>query len=132
MIISMNACQPQPDIAMQRRVLRRLREPRALLIVARDVETCGVIIPHEDGTIPRAPVAGCSIGEALTLLDAGWIEPVNRSDRISRWRITDSGRAHVTDLLNRQRARLDGRAPSSETLIKWSAQRHLRRAGRIV
>lgn len=129
---------PLPDsaTAMQRRILRRMREPNARLVAARDVELCGVLILNQDGTAQRQPVATCTASEAFSLFDAGWIEPVAANGVSARYEITDAGRAHVANLLNQQRARLDGRncvaRPDGETLVKWSAKRHLRRQGRVI
>ncbi len=87
------------------RVLRRLCESGAVLAVAEDMDKAVVVRDSGDCGTTRTAVVDCKIAQALALKD--WISCDNPG-RISRYRITTSGRSALSHLLadseNRARA----------------------------
>jgi len=79
-----------------RRILRRLCEPAAVLAVARDMEKAVVVREADDGRTTRTAVVDRPIAQAMALKD--WIT-CEVQGRISRYRITGTGRAALKRLL---------------------------------
>lgn len=78
------------------RVLRRLCESGALLAVAENMDKAVVVRDDGDGGNTRTAVVECSVAQALALKE--WIS-CDKPGRISRYRITNSGRAALSHLL---------------------------------
>nr|WP_245904666.1 DUF6456 domain-containing protein [Pseudoroseicyclus aestuarii] len=91
------SCPAEGDLAREGlRVLRRLAEPRAVLAVAREMET-GLVLRDEEGAAPqRLATVSRSIAEAMALKD--WIAAEDPAARILRYRITGPGRAALRAL----------------------------------
>ncbi|SPJ29795.1 DUF6456 domain-containing protein [Falsiruegeria mediterranea] len=90
------------------RVLRRLCESGAVLAVAEDMDKAVVVRDDGQTGSTRTAVVDCTIAQALALKD--WISCDNPG-RISRYRITATGRAALGQLLaeaeNRARSQKD-------------------------
>lgn len=80
-----------------RRILRRLSEPGACLAVARDMEKAVVVRDTGGGNTVRTAVVDRPVAEAMALKD--WIS-CPAPDRISKYRITVSGRAALKRILS--------------------------------
>lgn len=78
------------------RVLRRLCENGALLAVAENMDKAVVVRDDGEGGNTRTAVVDCSVAQALALKE--WIS-CDKPGRISRYRITTSGRAALGHLL---------------------------------
>lgn len=91
---------PSPDEATfdreARRVLRRLTESGAVLAVAREMDKAVVVREISDGRTMRTGVVDCAIAQAMALRE--WIE-CRAPGRISRYRITQTGKAALRRLL---------------------------------
>ncbi len=85
-------------------VLRRLCETRAVLAVARDMETAVVVREDDAGGSIRTAVVEREIAQALAL--KGWISCKEPEARIARYAITGAGR----DALRRLTAQEENRA----------------------
>ncbi|MFD1912495.1 DUF6456 domain-containing protein [Halodurantibacterium flavum] len=79
-----------------RRVLRRLCEPGAVLVVAPGMEKAAVLRELPDGMTARVAVLDRHIAEAFALKD--WIT-CRRSGRVARYEATAAGRAAVRRFL---------------------------------
>ncbi|MCG7518502.1 DUF6456 domain-containing protein [Ruegeria sp. Ofav3-42] len=88
------------------RILRRLCETGAVLAVAEEMDKAVVVRDSGDSGATRTAVVDCKIAQALALKD--WISCDNPG-RISRYRISSSGRAALSQLIaeaeNKARAR---------------------------
>ncbi|KUJ80120.1 DUF6456 domain-containing protein [Ruegeria profundi] len=88
------------------RILRRLCETGAVLAVAEEMDKAVVVRDLGDGGTARTAVVDCRIAQALALKD--WISCDNPG-RISRYRISSSGRSALSQLIaddeNKARAR---------------------------
>ncbi|WP_170463974.1 DUF6456 domain-containing protein [Ruegeria arenilitoris] len=88
------------------RILRRLCETGAVLAVAEEMDKAVVVRDSGDNAATRTAVVDCRIAQALALKD--WISCGNPG-RISRYRISSSGRAALSQLIaeaeNKARAR---------------------------
>ncbi|WP_170412702.1 DUF6456 domain-containing protein [Ruegeria atlantica] len=88
------------------RILRRLCETGAVLAVAEEMDKAVVVRDTGDGGTTRTAVVDCTIAQALALND--WISCDNPG-RISRYRISSSGRSALSQLIaeaeNKARAR---------------------------
>jgi hypothetical protein len=80
-----------------RRILRRLSEPGACLAVAKDMEKAVVVRDVGAGQTVRTAVMDRPVAEAMALKD--WIS-CDAPGRISRYRITQAGRAALKRLLS--------------------------------
>ena len=89
-----------------RRILRRLNEPGACLAVARDMENAVVVRDTADGRTVRTAVVERAVAEAMALKD--WLSCASQG-RISRYRITATGRAALKRLLAEEAAVKAGR-----------------------
>lgn len=74
-----------------KRILLRLSEPRALLAVAREMETAVIVRTGPDGDQIRTAVVDREIAQAIALKD--WISCADPSGRVARYVITNAGRA---------------------------------------
>lgn len=87
------------------RVLRRLCETGAVLAVAEDMDKAVVVRDNGEVGTTRTAVVDCKIAQALALKD--WIACDNPG-RVSRYRITQTGRSALSQLIaeaeNRARA----------------------------
>lgn len=89
-----------------RRILRRLNEPGACLAVARDMENAVVVRDTVDGRTVRTAVVERAVVEAMALKD--WLDCA-APGRISRYRITATGRSALKRLLAEEAAAKAGR-----------------------
>lgn len=98
------------------RVLRRLCESGAVLAVAEDMDKAVVVRDDGQSGSTRTAVVDCTIAQALALKD--WISCDNPG-RISRYRITATGRTALGQLLaeaeNRARSRNDNGFAEAQT-----------------
>ncbi|EEE36463.1 hypothetical protein RKLH11_296 [Rhodobacteraceae bacterium KLH11] len=78
------------------RVLRRMCESGAVLAVAEDMDKAVVVRDSGEGGTTKTAVVDCEIAQALALKD--WISCDNPG-RISRYRISTSGRAALSHLI---------------------------------
>lgn len=79
-----------------KRVLLRLCEPGAVMAVAREMETAVIVRETSDGEQLRTAVVEREIAQALALKD--WISCPDTSARVSRYFITNAGRAALRAL----------------------------------
>jgi len=79
-----------------KRVLRRLCEPRAVLAVAREMETAVVVRESDDGESLRTAIVDREIAQAMALKE--WITSPDDAVRIRRYFITNAGRAALRRL----------------------------------
>lgn len=97
---------PAPDAATleseARRVLRRLCEAGAVLAVAENMDKAVIVRDGEGTASTRTAVVDCAVAQAMALKN--WIFCANPG-RISRYRITASGRTALGQLLADQENR---------------------------
>ena len=79
-----------------KRILRRMCEPRAVLAVAREMETAVVARENDEGESLRTAIVDREIAQAMAL--KGWINCPDDGSRIRRYFITNSGRAALRRL----------------------------------
>lgn len=84
-------------------VLRRLCEPDAVLAVAENMEKAVVVRDNGDGNSTRTAIVDTEIAQTMAL--KGWIACA-RPGRISRYRITATGRSDLIRLLAREESRV--------------------------
>ncbi len=100
-----------PDEAMiereGRRILRRLAENGAVLAVARDMDKAVVVRETPDGRAVRTGVVDRAVAQAMALKD--WIS-CRTEGRISRYGITQAGRAALQRLMAADQSASDGLA----------------------
>lgn len=101
--ISVQPVDDQNLLQESRRVLRRLSEPGAVLAVAADMEKAVVVREMPDGGTLRSAVVDAPIAEAMALKD--WIS-CDEPGRISRYKITGSGRAALNQLVAQHESKL--------------------------
>lgn len=126
---SMNASVRPPVITDERiinrearRILRRLCETGALLVLATDMEKAVVLRPGPGGEQTRTAVVDRAVAIAFALRD--WVQPVELG-RIAKYRITSAGKSALKRLIeeDRQRRVADGRAPAfAESQSPFQAQ----------
>ncbi|MEM9318202.1 MAG: DUF6456 domain-containing protein [Pseudomonadota bacterium] len=94
-----------------RRILRRLCETGALLVLASDMEKAVVLRPGPNGEQTRTAVVDRAVSIAFALRD--WIQPVELG-RLAKYRITTTGKSALKRLIEeeRQRRMADNRAPA--------------------
>ncbi|MEM1274083.1 MAG: DUF6456 domain-containing protein [Pseudomonadota bacterium] len=105
-----------------RRILRRLCETGALLVLASDMEKAVVLRPGPDGEQTRTAVVDRAVAIAFGLRD--WIQAVEFG-RIAKYRITSAGKSALKRLIeeDRQRRVAEGRAPAfAEAQTTFQAQ----------
>ena len=79
-----------------KRVLLRLCEPGAVMAVAREMETAVIVRETSDGGQLRTAVVDRDIAQAIALKD--WISCRDTAGRVSRYFITNAGRAALRAL----------------------------------
>ena len=92
------------------RILRRLCEKGAVLAVAIDMEKAVVVRDGAAGASTRTAVVDREIAEAMALQD--WIS-TETSGRITRYRITGTGRTALTQMMDGAGERADGMAEAA-------------------
>ncbi|MBV2361131.1 helix-turn-helix domain containing protein [Thalassococcus sp. CAU 1522] len=92
-----------------RRVLHRLCESGAMLAVAADMEKAVVVRDNGEGSTMRTAVVDAPVAEAMAL--KAWIH-CDAPGRISRYRITASGRAAFNRIVAEKESRIRGFAES--------------------
>lgn len=97
-----------------RRLLRRLSEPGACLAVAQDMEKAVVVRDVPGGRTLRTAVVDREIAEAIALKE--WIA-CDAPARVSRYRITQTGRAALKRLLAEEKAAEGGFAEASTPFV---------------
>ncbi len=88
-----------------RRILRRLCESGAVLAVAAEMDKAVVVRDTGDGGSARTGVVDVAVAEAMAL--KGWIA-CDQPARISRYRVTASGRAALNRLVAEQENKVRG------------------------
>ncbi len=83
-------------------ILRRLCEPDAVLAVAENMEKAVVVRDSGDGNSARTAVVDTEIAQAMAL--KGWISCA-QPGRVSRYRITATGRSDLIRLLAKEESR---------------------------
>lgn len=89
-----------------KRILRRLCEPRAVLAVAREMETAVVVRETETGDSLRTAIVDREIAQAMAL--KSWIACPDDAGRIRRYFITNAGRAALRRLTAADENRAQG------------------------
>lgn len=89
-----------------KRILRRLCEPRAVLAVAREMETAVVVREADNGDSLRTAVVDREIAQAMALKE--WIACPDDEGRIRRYFITNAGRAALRRLTAADENRAQG------------------------
>jgi DNA-binding MarR family transcriptional regulator len=79
-----------------KRILRRMCEPRAVLAVAREMETAVVVRENDAGESLRTAIVDREIAQAMALKE--WISCPEDGSRIRRYFITNAGRAALRRL----------------------------------
>lgn len=85
-----------------RKVLSRMCESEAVLAVAENMEKAVVVRDAPDGTSKRTAVVDAEIVQAMAL--KGWISCA-KPGRVSRYRITASGRSDLSRLMAKEESR---------------------------
>ncbi len=104
-----------------KRILRRLCEPRAVLAVAREMETAVVVRENDEGESLRTAVVDREIAQAMAL--KAWIQCPDDTGRIRRYFITNAGRAALRTLTaadeNRAQGFNDNPGHDDANVTKW-------------
>lgn len=105
-----------------KRILRRLCEPRAVLAVAREMETAVVVRETDAGESLRTAVVDREIAQAMAL--KSWITCPDDEGRIWRYFITNAGRAALRSLTaadeNRAQGFCEKRKDQDAGVDEWS------------
>lgn len=103
------------------RILRRLCEAGAVLAVAAEMEKAVVVRDASDGSTTRTAIVDRAIAEAMALND--WIA-CDAPGRISRYKITQTGRAALSRMLAEQESRAASKANAgfAEAQTPFAAQ----------
>jgi hypothetical protein len=102
-----------------RRVLRRLCEPTAVLVLAADMDKAAVL-RGDSGDVPtRTAVVERSVAHALALKD--WIS-CERAGRVATYRITSAGRAALKRFLAEDETKKRTEMGFSENVTPFTAQ----------
>lgn len=96
-----------------KRILRRMCEPRAVLAVAREMETAVVVRENDAGESLRTAIVDREIAQAMALKE--WISSPEDGGRIRRYFVTNSGRAALRRLTAADDNRANGFAEHSGT-----------------
>ncbi len=105
-----------------RRILRRLCETEALLVLASDMEKAVVLRPGPAGEQTRTAVVDRAVAIAFALRD--WVQPIELG-RLAKYRVTTAGKSALKRLIeeDRQRRMAEGRAPAfAESQSPFQAQ----------
>jgi DNA-binding MarR family transcriptional regulator len=97
-----------------KRILRRMCEPRAVLAVAREMETAVVVRENDEGESLRTAIVDREIAQAMALKE--WISCPDDQNRIRRYFITNSGRAALRRLTAADENKAQGFAEQRGTL----------------
>lgn len=97
-----------------KRVLLRLCEPGAVMAVAREMETAVIVRETDDGDQLRTAVVEREIAQALALKD--WISCPDATGRVSRYFITNAGRAALRALMAQSENAASGFADARSTM----------------
>ena len=104
-----------------KRILRRLCEPRAVLAVAREIDTAVVVRELDDGEPLKTAQVDREIAQAMAL--KSWIACPDEAGRVRRYFITNAGRAALRRLTaadeNRAQGFTDYPAEQDPDLAKW-------------
>jgi hypothetical protein len=96
---------PKPDDAFvireARRILRRLCEPSAILVVADDMNKAIVLRQHPDGEQTRTAVVDRDIAQAFCLNE--WIACKTNGKRVAKYVITATGKTALRRLIDQDR-----------------------------
>lgn len=95
-----------------RRVLRRLCEAGAMLIIAPDMDQAAVMRKADDGDTIRTAVVARPVARAFALKD--WIACDRRGGRVAIYRITAAGRAALKRMLHERGAQAGGFAEAAD------------------
>lgn len=110
-----------------KRILRRLCEPRAVLAVAREMETAVVVRENDAGESLRTAVVDREIAQAMAL--KAWISCPDDQGRVRRYFITNAGRAALRTLTaadeNRAQGFRDTPDGQESTVTKWEFPKEL-------
>ena len=103
-----------------KRILRRLCEPRAVLAVAREMETAVVVRENDEGESLRTAIVDREIAQAMAL--KSWIACPDDAGRIRRYFITNAGRAALRRLTaaDENRAQGFGDITTDGALASWA------------
>lgn len=102
-----------------RRILRRLCEKDAVLVVARDMAKAVVLRTGPEGEQTRTAVVDRAVAHAFALKD--WIE-ATRSGRLTKYVITQAGRAAMKRLIEEDRKRRHAGHEMAEAQSPFQAQ----------
>ncbi len=105
-----------------RRILRRLCEKEAVLVLAQDMDKAVVLRPAPDGSQTRTAVVDRPIAHAFALKD--WISTARRG-RVSTYRITSAGKAALKRLIDEDRRRRHAGMEMAEAATPFQAQHQL-------
>ena len=97
-----------------KRVLRRMCEPRAMLAVAREMETAVVVREDDAGETLRTAIVDREIAQAMALKE--WIASLDDVVRIRKYFITNAGRAALRRLTAADENKAHGFAEQRGTL----------------
>jgi len=108
-----------------KRVLRRMCEPRAVLAIAREMETAVVAREDDSGETLRTASVDREIAQAMALKE--WIASPDGQGRVRRYFITNSGRAALRRLTAADDNRANGLSETSQedTASSWEFPREM-------
>lgn len=102
-----------------RRVLRRLCEPTAVLVLATDMDKAAVLRRVKDEAPTRTAVVDRAVAQALALKD--WIS-CERTGRVASYKITSAGRSALKRFLADDEAKKRKEMGFSENVTPFTAQ----------
>lgn len=105
-----------------RRILRRLCEKEAVLVVAQDMDKAVVLRPGPEGGQTRTAVVDRRIAHAFALKD--WIATARRG-RVSTYRITATGKSALKRLIEEDRKRRHAGMEMAEAATPFLAQHRI-------
>lgn len=115
MSVSTNEVLTQDRIDCEaKRILRRMCEPRAVLAVAREMETAVVVRENDAGESLRTAIVDREIAQAMALKE--WITSPDEGGRIRRYFITNAGRASLRRLTAADENKAQGFAEQHGTI----------------
>jgi hypothetical protein len=123
MSVSTNEVLTQDRIDCEgKRILRRMCEPRAILAVAREMETAVVVRENDEGQSLRTAIVDREIAQAMALKE--WITSPDEGGRIRRYFITNAGRASLRRLTAADENKAQGFAEQHGTIdpdmVAWT------------
>ena len=102
-----------------RRILRRLCEKEAVLVVAQDMDKAVVLRTGHDGSQTRTAVVERTVAQAFALKD--WISTTRRG-RVSTYQITAMGKSALKRLIDEDRRRRHAGMELAEAATPFQAQ----------